>query len=124
MAMYDRQVQTAKRLIAKYGVPVPVSMHTITTPDPTKPWETEESIETGTFPVCFLPVDKQTLSTLSMMPGTEVPVGAVLGYMGAIPFNIDMTATIEHDGKTWAIHYMDKLAPNGRIILHTMVLGS
>lgn len=123
MATYDRQVKSTKRLIAKYGVPVPVKYRTIVE-NSDKPWETTETETENTVSVCFLPLDRGTLSTLSMIPGTEVPKGAVLAYMGAVEFPVDLTTTIFHDGKTWAIYYLDKLAPNGRVILHTMVLGS
>lgn len=123
MAMYDRQISTAKRLIAKYGVPVPVINKRIT-PVPNEPWRTEETIETNTVSICFLTLDSGTLKTLSLIPNTEVPKGAVLAYMGAVPFDVDLTTTVVHEGKTWAMYYMDKLAPNGRPILYTMVLGS
>lgn len=122
MAMYDRQIATAKRLIKKYGVPTPVTYITITE-NSDKPWETTEVSSIETVPVCFLPVDSGTMRTLSMTPGTEVPKGAVLAYMGAVGFKVDLTTTLQYDGRTWSIYWMDKLAPNGRPILYTMVLG-
>lgn len=123
MAMYDRQVKTAKRLIAKFGAPVVVKNKTIT-PNPVKPWETIENVSQHTVPVCFLTLDSAALKTLSITPGTEVPKGASLALMGAVNFEVSLTTTFEHDGKTWAMYWMDKLAPNGRPILFTMVLGA
>jgi hypothetical protein len=123
MAIYDRQIKTAKRLISKYGVSVPVTNKRIVKND-LEPWKTTEVTETNTVKICFLPLDSGTLKTLSMIPGTEVPKGAVLAYMGAVTFDVDLTTTVVHEGKTWAMYYMDKLAPNGRPILYTMVLGS
>jgi hypothetical protein len=123
MAIYDRQINTAKRLIAKYGVSVPVTNKRIV-PVPGEPWHTTEVIETNTVKICFLTLDSGTLKTLSLMPNTEVPKGAVLALMGAVTFDVNLTTTVVHEGKTWAIYNMDKLAPNGRPILYTMVLGS
>lgn len=122
MAMYDRQIATAKRLIKKYGVSTAVTYKTIAT-DPDKPWQTVETEITETVPVCFLTLDAGSMKTLSMAPGTEVPVGAVLAYMGAVGFKVDLTTTFQYDGKVWSMFWVDKLAPNGRPILYTMVLG-
>lgn len=123
MAMYDRQISTAKRLIKKYGVSVPVTIR-IVAQTPGKPWETSETTQTKNADIVFLPLDNKALASLGLMDGTEIPVGACIAYMGQVPFAMDLQATIEFDGKTWTIFYMDILKPNGRIILHTMVLGS
>ena len=121
MAMYDRQVQTAKRLIAKYGVKVPVITKTVVTPNPNKPWETSTVEIINEAPICFLPADKKTLEMMNL---TEVPVGAILGYMGAVEFEVDLTTSVQFDGQTWAMKGLDILKPNGRPILYTMVLGA
>lgn len=121
MAMYDRQIKTAKRLIAKYGIDSPVTSKEVVTPNPNRPWETTTVETTNNAPICFLPADAKTIE---MMGLTEVPVNAMLGYMGAVDFKVDLTSTILFDGKTWAIKALDILKPNGRTILYTMVLGA
>lgn len=121
MAMYDRQVKTAKRLIAKYGAPVELKSVTVITPNPNKPWETTTVETVNTAEVCFLPADKKTLEMMNL---TEVPVGAMLGYMGAVSFEVDLTTIINFDNKVWAMKALDILKPNGRPILYTMVIGA
>lgn len=43
--VYSRQIDTALRLIAKYGGPAKLVVTTSVTPDPTKPWETPPDTE-------------------------------------------------------------------------------
>lgn len=123
MAQYDRQIATAKRLIKKYGAAVPVKIRTVAE-DPEKPWQTIETEQTYSANIVFLPLDNKAQASLGLMDNTEIPKGACIAYMGAVNFPMDLQAKIEFDGKTWELFYMDVLRPNGRIILHTMVLGS
>lgn len=121
--MYDRQVATAKRLIAKYGAVVPVTTR-VDVEDPDKPWLNTETEVAHNAAVVFLPLTSGAMKSLGMINTTEVPVGAVLAYMGAVDFEVDLKTTFLFEGKTWSMLNLDLLRPNGRIILHTMVLGS
>lgn len=122
MARFDRQIATAKRLIAKNGRTVQITIRK-SEPNPDKPWEVSTTEETHDVQIAFLPLTKQSFESITKMQATEVPKGAVQGLMGQVPFEVDLTATVLRDGKTLAVHYMDVLSPNGQKILFTMVLG-
>ena len=124
MARFDRQVQTAKRLIAKNGQLVKWRIVRDASPaNPAQPWKptnpatpVEEDVT-----ICFLTVDKDTYETASYMAGGEVPMGAVLGLMGAVSFEPSLKDVVIRDGKELRLFNIEELNPNGQTILYTMV---
>lgn len=124
MARFDRQVQTAKRLIAKNGQLVKWRIVRDASPaNPAQPWKptnpatpVEEDVT-----ICFLTVDKDTYETASYMAGGEVPMGAVMGLMGAVNFEPSLKDVVIRDGKEFRLENIDVLSPNGQTILYTVV---
>lgn len=122
MAQFDRQINTALRLIAKNGESViwrQISEGTNAdqpwNPPPTEVVDHEVSI-------CFLPVSKEGYETFSVRAGTELPKGAVMGLMGDNGFSPNLRDIVIRDGVQMAISYIDTLSPNGQKIIHKVLL--
>ena len=124
MARFDRQVQTAKKLIAKNGQLVKWRVirdaAPVDTAQPWKPTNPATPVEHDVT-ICFLTVDKDTYETLSYMAGGEVPMGAVMGLMGAVNFELSLKDVVIRDGKELRLVNIEELNPNGQTILYTMV---
>ena len=124
MGRFDRQIQTAKRLIAKNGQAVKWRIVRDAAPaDPSQPWKPTNNatpVEKDAT-ICFLTVDKETYESLSYMTNGEVPMGAVLGLMGAVDFEPSLKDVVIRDGKELRLFNIDELKPNGQTILYTMV---
>lgn len=121
MARFDRQVATALRLIAKNGVAVKWRQF-VRVEVPGKPWETTQTVVEHDTVICFLPIDKENRESISFMVGSDVPVGATMGYMGQVSFEPEgADVVIDYEGKELNIATVQKLAPNGQSILYTVV---
>lgn len=123
MAQFDRQIETALRLIKKNGQTVAWTKRTISTPDPTKPLEQIETVNTYTPYVCFLPLDLQGREFLFALGGGESASGAFYGLMGNVPFTPDRTDLVTRNGTALNIKSIDLLSPNGQKILYTIVFN-
>lgn len=121
MAIYDRQINTALRLIKKYGQKVEWLINE-RTPDNDKPYLDEEISQTKKdVRIAFFTVDNVGKETFYFMKDTEIPAGAVVGYMGYHGFNPALNDEVNRDGTTLRIHSIDVLEPNGRPILYTVI---
>ena len=124
MAQFDRQVQTALKLIAKNGQAVKWRVVRDEPPvDASQPWKptNDATPVEKDVSICFLTVDRMTFETLSFMNGGEVPTGAVLGYMGAVDFEPSLKDVVIRDGKELRLENIDVLSPNGQTMLYTVV---
>lgn len=123
MARFDRQIQTALRLIAKNGQKVKWRVIDDAAPsDPSQPWNPGPATPVDRdVAICFLPVDRQTMETFNFIKGTEVPKGSVMGLMGQVPFDPNLKDVVIRDGVEMRIASIDLLSPNGQKILYTMV---
>lgn len=123
MARFDRQIQTALRLIKKNGRKVQWRQ-IVATENPSEPWNPSPGTPVDNdVDICFLPVDKTTYETLTLRAGTELPKVSELGYMGAVNFEPNLKDVVIRDGKEMAIVYIDKLAPNGQNIFYTVLFA-
>lgn len=120
MTRFDRQIETALRLIKKNGQAVKWRVIDDPAPvDPNKPWEpgaatpVDEDVR-----ICFLPMDAKTFV---FMKATEVPKGSVVGLMGNVPFEPNIKDVVIRDANELRIESIDLLAPNGQKILYTVV---
>lgn len=124
MALYDRQIETAKRMISKYGQSVTWRKRTEILEDDDKPWEPSEGDEgspvDATVSICFLPMDLQNKKLIQYMTGKEVATGFLVGLMGEVSFSVDIKDTVVRGSEVLKIASIDTLAPNGRPILHTV----
>lgn len=124
MGVFDRQIATAKRLIAKNGQNVKWLIVSNDSPtDAAKPWQVESSKIEKTVRIAFLPVSLQGSKTKHYSQNGEIHEGSVLAYMGAVDFEPSLKDLIVRDGKNFRILDIDKLSPNGEVILYTMILA-
>lgn len=125
MALYDRQIETARRMIEKYGQSVTWRKITEILEDDDKPWEPSEGDEEDspvdvTVSICFLPMDLQNKKLVQYMTGKEVATGFLVGLMGEVSFSVDIKDTVVRGSEVIKIASIDTLAPNGRPILYTI----
>lgn len=122
MARFDRQVETALRLIAKNGQVVKWRQVRDIPIDPEKPWEagTPDDTELDAT-ICFLPVDKVNRETLMYLAKTDIAAGQVVGLMGQVTFDPTLKDVVIRDGEELRIFNIDLLSPNGQKILYTIV---
>lgn len=119
--VYARQVSTAKRLIAKYGEPVTVTLQ-IVAQNPVKPWETSTVQVQKADKMAFFTVGTQVQKSIMLSPDKPYPVGSLLGYMAYSGYMIDMnTIVTRSDGTVLRVLNIDVLKPNSEPILFTVV---
>jgi hypothetical protein len=124
MAQFDKAIATAKRLIAKNGEAVIWRQIADAEPeDSSKPWIPGE-VESVDYVVelCFLPLSRVNLETFTLIQGSEVPKGSVMGLMGEVPFEPNLRDVVVRSGVELRIESIDLLSPNGQKVLYTLVL--
>lgn len=124
MGTYDRQVATAERLIREKGKPVQVVRQSTTLPDPDRPWEPGEPVETFTDAYgVFLNFNAQDMETMSKMAGaSEIQSSDRKVLLAAAAAGAPLTTNDklrDADGD-WSIEWVQVLAPNGENILYTV----
>lgn len=121
MGVYDRQIATAKRLIAASGQSVTWRQLSETTPDDAKPWNAANGAPLNhSVSIVFLPINRVNQQLIHALRGTEVPVGILQGLMGAVSFVPSIKDTVIRNGITYNISSIDPIAPNGDVILYTI----
>jgi hypothetical protein len=124
MGKFDRQIDTALRLIKQYGQTVIWEKKlSLSAPDPTKPWEQVASTALYEPYICFLPLDLQGKEFLQSLGGGEAASGAFYGLMGNVPFVPDRLDVVTRDGIKLDIESIDLLSPNGQKILYTIIFN-
>ena len=124
MSKYARQIKTAQRLISKYGMVCKWTVNRPAAPeDANKPWRPTEPEEKTSFDVeiTFVPVNLRHFETKGYIPKTDLKSVCYLGYMGKVPFDPNTKDTIERNGKTLNVEYIDIIEPSGEDILYTIL---
>jgi len=122
MARFDRQIETALRLIKKNGEGVVYNVIRDGDPaDPDQPWKPGDAVVTpNPAVVCFLPINFRSDRVLAVMAkNPDVQLCNEMGLMGAVSWEPDGKDTITRDGKEYRIVDFDVLRPNGQNILYT-----
>lgn len=124
MGVYDRQIATARRLIAAKGAECTYTQ-TAVTMETASPWIVEDATPAEySVRIVFLSVDREGYETLNMLKETDVSGGFELAYMGAVDFEPKRTDLIERsDGELYRIVHVTTIAPNGDAILYRMLLA-
>lgn len=122
MGQYDRQIATAKRLIAKYGQSVTWrQIRNGAINNAATPWKPSASeVTEKTAQIAFFPYTTENKQLLRHLLGTEVPVGSLTGYMPSVDFEPALKDTVVRDNKVLSIKSIDPISPNGQIILYTI----
>lgn len=121
--VYELQIATAKRLIAKYGEAC--TYQTLTNNvSQVLPWEPGAYVSTETdINVVFQPLTRKGYETLAKLTNLEVSTGHIealfAGSQGILPQLQDI---IIRAGVPWKIISIEELAPNGEQILYTALL--
>ena len=122
MGRFDDEVLMALEEIRDNGQTVTWTTTPIIREDENEPWkQTSGQSETFTVSMVFLPINKEQQETL-MLSKEGVPDGAVMAYMAVTPFTPMPTDTVSRDGTILSIESINTLAPNGQVILHTLIL--
>ena len=119
MARFDPAIKTAKSLIRKNGEIV--SWVSIAgEQDASKPWLIVDQEDTPhDVEMCFVPVDKG--DTLQFEAKGELSAGYYKGLMGAVGFAPKLSDVVIRNGETLRPEAIDVLAPNGQVILYTVI---
>lgn len=122
MGRFDRQIETAKRLIKQNGQLVTWRRVTDGSPvSPSEPWKPGAPTYTDVpVYIVFIPEDRRNAEFLSALSGTSVPKGKLVGYMAAQDFVPTLKDVVLRDGETIGVRTLDPLAPNGQVIMYTI----
>lgn len=124
MGQFDRQIETALRLIKKNGQQIVWRKTKPIVPDVDKPWLPTGDVEIEYTPfVCFLPLNRVGKEFIQSLGQSEAVSGTYYGLMGAQPFAPNLTDVVVRDGVELDINSIDILSPNGQIILYTVTIN-
>lgn len=125
MTVFVRQIETAKRLIAKNGANCTWRKLPDATPNTLEPWKVAAvtPIVYRNIKIVFLPYTRMGYEFLRLLTGTEIQIGDVKGLMAQQAFSPSITDVIIHpDGTLYRINKIDPLAPDGTPIIYTLDL--
>lgn len=124
MGVYDRQVATAKRLIAKNGKQCQWTKMTTVLDDPAKPWAGGEDVPQVFAPrIAFLPATDGAsgFGITKLRDATQTAKFSTYGLMAAQDFTPDVVDMVTCNGVPLVIIAVDTLAPNkDEPILHIL----
>lgn len=124
MGRFDRQIETAKRLIELNGQKVTWRRIFDDDINAAEPWKSEDAgapVEVPNISICFLPINQINNQLIRALTGTdEATTGSVYGLMGAVSFDPSRKDVVIRDGIEYAIKSIDTLSPNGQKILYTI----
>lgn len=125
MSVFGRQLEAARRMISKYGQPVTLRQVTDgALPDPNTPWLPGDPVTVDhAVSIAFFPNNTANNEFLHYVQGTDVPAGTEVGYLAPSGFDPTLKDVVIRSGKTLAIKSVDRIAPNGEILLYILGLG-
>lgn len=121
MGIFDRQIETAKRLIDRYGEACLWQKPGERDPD-AKPWQGSNENPPEPIPVkiAFFPNggDNSLAAVIAALGDSEINIASEYGLMSAVDFDPATSDTLtDSDGDNVEIVKMTPLRPNGEIIL-------
>lgn len=126
MANYNRQIATAKRLIAKYGSKVTYNRIRDVEANPETPWIPGGPVTTSkTIDAVFVNSSSTLAQTLAaFMAGTTIPDGQITVFIPDIGFAPSPKDTIIKDGVEYRFKGIGILQPAEQIIMSSIgVMG-
>jgi len=122
--VFDKQLLSAQKMLSKYGQACTLRKLATTTPDPSKPWETTSATASdASVKIAFFPNTRADNEFLHYLPGTDIPAGSEVGYLeGGAPAPT-LKDLVIRGSQTLSILSVDRIAPNGEIVLYILGLG-
>lgn len=125
MGTFDRQIATAKRLIAKNGrTCVWRALENDAPVDVNKPWKKGiETTDDATVKIVLLPDTRANLAFLQTLTNETISIGDDYGLMASVDFVPTKRAEVYDETGTKllrSVKSVDTLAPNGEVVLHTI----
>lgn len=122
MANYNRQIATAKRMIAKYGSKVIYNRIRDIETDPDKPWiPGGQDVQSKTIDAVFVNDSSTLAQTLAaFMAGTTIPEGRITVFIPDIGFEPSPKDTIVKDGVEYRFTGVGVLRPAEQIIMSSI----
>lgn len=117
MSIYQRQIDSAKRLIKTKGQLV-LWRRFIDVPTSTK-WKPEPpTTEDHNVYITFFPIMSAMKEFLRYIKDSDIPVGTIQGYMAAQTFEPTLRDIVIAGSDVYKVKGIQKLAPNGDTILY------
>lgn len=121
MSIFQRQIDTAKRLITKNGQLV--IWRSLTDNAGSKSWRPNTPTSTDyNVRVLFIPNSAGFIELLRYLKGSDIPSGSVKGLMPAVNFEPNLRDVIITPTDTFNIKSINPLAPNGDVIMYFLEL--
>lgn len=125
MGVYDRQIASALRMIAKYGELCTINSVVDTpVPDSNEPWNDGPNgpVPHVGIPIAFFPLNEKQRRTVQATDGDLT--GYECAYIGQLSFALGLKDFIVRgSGKVAKVISFDALNPNGEgVILHTVIV--
>lgn len=122
MANYNRQIATAKKLIAKYGSKVTYNRIRDIEEDPDQPWlPGGTQVTSSTIDSVFVNQSSTLAQTLAaFMVGTTIPDGQITVFIPDIGFAPSPKDTITKDGVEYRFTGVGILQPAEQIIMSSI----
>jgi len=122
--VFDKQLLSAQKMLSKYGQACTLRKITNGTPDPAKPWEPVAPTTADTsVKIAFFPNTRANNEFLHYLPGGEVPASSEVGYLAGDAPAPSLQDLIIRGGKTCSILSIDRIAPNGEVVLYILGIG-
>ena len=123
MVVYARQTANALRTLKAKGENCVWASFTEPTPNTEQPWLQTPGIAID-YPdtaIAFFPLTRLGSESVVYLNGMEVIAGSDYGLMGAVGFTPKLTDTVlRNDGTRLTPISIERLAPNGEVILYTI----
>ena len=122
--VFDKQLLSAQKMLSKYGQACTLRKISNGTPDPAKPWEpvTPTTVDSS-VKIAFFPNSRANNEFLHYLPGTEIPASIEVGYLAGDAPAPTLQDLIIRGGETCSILSVDRIAPNGEIVLYILGIG-
>jgi hypothetical protein len=120
LADYTRQIESAKRLIAKYGQAVTFRKIANGTPENLEmPWKPGPAVQTDySVSMAFFPVGRVKNEFEHYSKDMQTPEGSELGYMASQDFVPAIKDVVLRGGEVLTVRSIDRIAPDGTPILY------
>lgn len=119
---YSRQIDTALKLIAKYGGPATLVVTVPSTPDPNKPWETSADLEQAqSVKAAFLRYEQKYVDNDVIHAGDQKVLVAASGLTFAPSLQGRVERIVAGVTEFWKVMNVNPLNVNGQEpILYTL----